>query len=94
MNRKDNKIEMRIISEMNTDLCSGEIKFLKRIYTEKQPEKTIEVQKIMDGLIMVVMERTRLENRKKRDSEDNELLAFANGEINAMCYCLGLDTRL
>ena len=94
MTRTENKIEMSIIDKMIDDPCSGEIKFLKRIYREKPPEKSRNVDDIMDALILVVHERNRLEKLKKRDKYELELLAFANGEINALCYVLGLNTRL
>jgi hypothetical protein len=98
MNRQDNKVEMDIISKMDMSLYSPERRFIKRIYTdpEKTPEKTVGVNKIMDGLIMCVHERNCIENRRhtRLDEEDIETLSFLNGEIRAFCYALGLDTRL
>jgi hypothetical protein len=98
MARDNNKIEMDIISKMDMSLYSPERRFIKHIYTdpEKTPEKTIEVERIMDALIMQVHERNCIENRRRTrlDEEDIESLSFLNGEIRAFCYVLGLDTRL
>lgn len=97
MNRIDNKVEMDIISEMESHfpcLHEPERMFISKIFKETPPEKRLEIEKIMDALIMVVHERNRLERLKKRDQYEIELLAFANGEINALCYVLGYDTRL
>ena len=96
MNRTDNKIEMKIISEMDMTLCSQQRKFIKRIYTDKPPKKTRNIDEIMDGLILMVHERNLIENRtrKRWDEGDIRKIEFINGQINAICFILGLDTRL
>jgi hypothetical protein len=98
MNRTKNEVEMRIINRMDMELFSQERNFIKRIYAEKAPEQTVGVGKIMDSLIPVVHERNCMEEYrgtlKRIPPENDEKLAFANGEINALCYALGLDTRL
>jgi hypothetical protein len=96
MTRKDNKIEMSIIGDMDMSLCTSERKFLKRIYTDKPPKKSRNIQEIMDGLILMVHERNWLEKTRegKWSEEDRVKMEFLNGEINALCYVLGYDTRL
>jgi hypothetical protein len=99
MNRKDNKVEMDIIKDMMDRYNIGsEPIWLKKIYTDQPPEKTLGVEKIMDGLILLIHERNWLvktrRGKKKWDEEDIRKMEFLNGEINAICYCLGRDTRL
>jgi hypothetical protein len=96
MNRADNKTEMDIINKMDVGFHDPQLMWIKKIFTEKAPEKTREIDKIMDGLILCVHERNCVikRKRKKWDEEDIRKLEFLDGEINAMCYCLGHDTRL
>lgn len=98
MNRKDKQaahiLEMSIINDMDMVVLSQERNFIKKIYTEQAPKRTIGVDKIMDALIPTVHERNLLEKRQRKTREEFSKLDMCNGEIRAMCYCLGLDTFL
>ena len=93
--RTHDKETTNIINGMNTKLFSVDNNVIKNIYQTDCKLKPHEIDYILDHLLVLVSERTMYENKyPHRIKEDDEKLAFVNGEIRGILFGLGITINL